>query len=123
MITGIVTDSMDAIVEVRVVGEATQGTTVAAVIDTGFNGYLTLPRPVIQSLGLHDRGVRRAQLADGQMVLVRLYRATAVWNDQNRAVQIVEAEGSPLIGMAMLRGFRLSIDVESRGSVLVESLS
>ncbi len=52
MITGVATDSLDAMVDVRVIGPGEQTTTLGSVIDTGFTGYLTLPRPIIEALGM-----------------------------------------------------------------------
>lgn len=122
MISGIVNDSIEPRVQVRVFGTEGRSSTVDAVIDTGFSGYLALSQMVIHSLCLPFLGERKAQLADGEFVDLRLFRAAVDWNGQNRGVQIIESEGGPLVGMAMLRGFQLCIDVAPLGAVLVKPL-
>ena len=44
MITGTVTSDREAVISLEVIGLDDGRQTVAAVIDTGFNGFLTLPR-------------------------------------------------------------------------------
>jgi hypothetical protein len=51
-----------------------------------------------------------------------MYRAVAIWNDESKSVQVVEAAGSSLVGMAMLRDCQLHIDVVPGGTVTIEGL-
>ena len=65
MITGVVRDDRQAIVHLMVRGPAGQEQEIEAIIDTGFDGWLSLPSSLVVRLGLvwHRRG--RALLADG----------------------------------------------------------
>ena len=65
MITGVVTASREAVVQVMVHGAHSRDVPVDAVIDTGFTGFLTLPPPLITMLGLAFAGTTRATLGDG----------------------------------------------------------
>ena len=65
MITGKVTTNREAVIELEIIGPTKQTQQVDAVIDTGFNGYLTLPSYLIHRLRLHLAGNRRATLGDG----------------------------------------------------------
>ena len=52
MITGQVTVYREAVISLSVKGPEGQSREIDAVIDTGFNGFLTLPASLIQELGL-----------------------------------------------------------------------
>jgi len=52
MITGVVTASHQAIIRLTVHGPEGQQQEIAPVIDTGFDGTLTLPPALIATLGL-----------------------------------------------------------------------
>ncbi len=121
------TDGRQAMLAIRVLGSAEQldgesGLVVDAVIDTGFTGQLVLPPEAVDRLGLPERGRQRAVLADGRTVEVEVYLARVIWHGLERAVQVLATEGGPLVGMALLRGSRLTVDAAPDGPVLVEEL-
>ena len=51
MITGIVNEYGEAVIPLVVRGQSGQEVKIQAVIDTGFNGFLTLPPQVVMTLG------------------------------------------------------------------------
>lgn len=70
--------------------------TVEAVVDTGFNGNLTLSSDLIQQLGLTLWGTGRTMLGDGQIVDVNLYIAHIFWQGHNVIVTVEESQsGAP----------------------------
>jgi predicted aspartyl protease len=72
VITGSVTPEKEARVSLAVRGPNGSDIRVSAVIDTGFNGSLTLPLSVIVKLGLARRAPRQATLADGSVVILEV---------------------------------------------------
>ncbi|MDE2736209.1 MAG: hypothetical protein OXI72_17565 [Gemmatimonadota bacterium] len=60
MITGIVSADYEAVIRLKVQGPIGQEREVDAVVDTGFNGFLTLPPRLITPLGLTRRRRGRA---------------------------------------------------------------
>ena len=76
MITGSVNSRREAIIQLEVLGHDGQRQAVDAVIDTGFNGFLTLPGQVIAALGLRRFGSVRVVLVDGSEDLFPTYKAT-----------------------------------------------
>ena len=120
MIIGRVTAQREAIVGLAVLDTAQQPHDVDTVIDTGFNGFLTLPRAMVQTLQLPLAGNRRVTLGDGSTVVLDLYLATVLWDTQPREVLMLQAEGSPLMGMALLYGNRVILHVVDNGDVLIE---
>ena len=123
MITGKVTANREAIIELEVVGSNHRKEQVEAVIDTGFNGYLTLPSDLINRLGFHIAGNRRVTLGDGNVVVLDVYLAKVLWHGQEREVLILEAEGGPLVGMSLLYGSRMTLEIVNNGDVTIAPLS
>jgi predicted aspartyl protease len=67
MITGVVNPALEAIIPL-LVQDATGGTRqIEVVIDTGFNGSLTLPTALVASLGLPWLCRQQGLLADGSV--------------------------------------------------------
>jgi clan AA aspartic protease len=122
MIRGTVVNGIEATLQFRVFGPNGQQNDIDVVLDTGFTGELTLPRKTIESLGLLALGFRKAVLANGQFAVLRMFEVTAVWDGENRTVQVLEAQGSPLVGMSMLKGFRSTVDVVEKGNFTIEAL-
>ena len=93
-----------------------------AVIDTGFNGFLSLPSEIINHLNLPWSGSDIVTLGDGSETFFDLYIATIIWDGKYREIDIVESETEPLLGMAMLYGYRLQVDNVEKGIVKIEAL-
>lgn len=93
-----------------------------AVIDTGFTGHLTLPPGEVLRLGLTPLGSRYVTLADGSEAPLDVFRATVVWDGRRRNVRVFAADGGPLVGMALLSGSRLTVDVVPGGDLVIEAL-
>ena len=123
MITGKITANREAIIELEIIGSNQKRENVEAVIDTGFNGYLTLPNDLINYLKLQLAGSRHVTLGDGNVVVLDMYLAKVLWHRQEREVLILEAEGGPLVGMSLLYGSRVMLEVVANGDVTIASLS
>ena len=120
MITGQVTANREAVIELEIGSSNKQIEKVEAVIDTGFNGYLTLPSDLINRLNLQLAGNRRATLGDGNTVVLDVYLAKVTWHGQEREVLVLQAEGGPLVGMSLLYGNRVILTVVNGGDVTVD---
>lgn len=118
MIRGVVTADREAVIRLMVQGPL--GTVdVDAVIDTGFNDLLTLPASLVSALGLAFRGTTHATLADGTVTGFALYQGTVQWDGAPRSIQALEADGGPLVGMALLAGCDLFIEAVPGGQVTI----
>lgn len=122
MITGVVRDDRQAIVHLMVRGPAGQEQEIEAIIDTGFDGWLSLPSSLVVRLGLvwHRRG--RALLADGSESVFDIYEATVDWDGEMRRIPVDEAETVPLLGMSLLEGYELTVQVQPGGNVTIRAL-
>ncbi|PPT05871.1 hypothetical protein CKA32_003204 [Geitlerinema sp. FC II] len=52
-----------------------------------------------------------------------MYLATVIWNGQSKIVDVAASESDPLVGMSLLYGCNVQIDVVEGGTVRIESLS
>jgi clan AA aspartic protease len=123
MITGRVTADRQAIITLTVRGPAGQEHEIEAIVDTGFDGWLSLPSSVIVQLGLTWLQRGRALLADGRESVFDIYEATVIWDGQVRRIPVDEAETAPLVGMSLLDGYELTMQVRSSGNVIIRALS
>ena len=121
MIEGAVSAAYEAVVRLTVQGPAGTAREVDAVIDTGFNGFLTLPPALVAELALPLEGIGRATLGDGSEATFPFYDVAVLWDGQMRYGLADAAATTPLVGMALLRGYTLRIAVEPGGRVVVES--
>lgn len=122
MIKGGVIDR-EATVEIELSASARSPLRIEAVIDTGYSGYLTLPGRLLAGLGLAFAGHRSGTLADGSTVVLDVYLGQLIWHRQQKEVLVAQAAGIPLIGMSLLDGSRLTIDVTDGGMVTIDELS
>jgi clan AA aspartic protease len=121
MIRGYVNENYEATISVAVKnGHSLKS--FDAVIDTGFTGFLSLPTVIIMELGLEWSYRDRATLGDGSETVFDVYNAEIVWNGELRSIEIDAAETEPLLGMALLRGYRLQVDTIEGGLVTIERL-
>ena len=122
MIHGAITSEGEAIIPIRVRGPGGQEAEFEAVIDTGFNGFLTLSTELVEELALPFAGSATAALGDGNQVYLDLFEVTVLWDGQERSAIVVATGGGELIGMSLLVGNRVILEVEKGGSVIVEAL-
>jgi clan AA aspartic protease len=116
MIVGVV-QGREALLRLTIRGFRGRQQEIKAVVDTGYTGWLTLPPAVIGALNLRWQTFGRGILADGSVSLFDVYQAKVVWDGRIRPVFVDEFDATPLVGMALLRGFELKIQVRARGKV------
>ena len=122
MMTGKVTFNRKAIIELKIIGSNREQETVEAIIDTGFNGDLTLSSDLIYRLKFQPVGNRHVTLGDGSMVILDVYLGKVLWHGQEREVLVLQSEGGSLVGMSLLYGNRVILEVVNDGDVRIDSL-
>lgn len=120
MITGTVNADYEAVIRLRVQGSTGHAHEVDAIVDTGFNGFLTLPPVLVTALGLTRLSRGRALLANGSEELFDIYGVTVLWDGQLRYVEADAVDTTPLVGMSLLEGYNLHIQVEEGGQVAIQ---
>ncbi len=117
MITGTVNADFEPLISIsirRVNGEVL---TQEAIVDTGFNGWLSLPPDAIAELNLKWKRRGRAILGDGSECVFSVYEAVVVWDGALRTIPVDEAGSEPLVGMSLMEGYQLTIQVAEDGYV------
>jgi len=98
-----------------------QSRDIEAVVDTGFNGFLTLPTTLVSELELPFVSIGQATLADGSEIAYDVYGATVLWAGQAVYVEADAADTTPLVGMLLLDGHDLSVQVREGGRVVIQA--
>jgi clan AA aspartic protease len=122
MITGTVNADLEAIIRLTVRGPTGQARAVKAIIDTGFDGWLTLTPKIVAALGLPWRKRDRAPLADGSIAVCDVFHAAVVWDRRRHFIEVDEADTTPLVGTALLARFELNIQFLVGGKVTIKAL-
>lgn len=92
------------------------------VLDTGFDGCLTLPSEVIQRLGLEREDMVKVTLAGGEEREWDSWYGRIIWHGRSREILVLESAGECLLGMELLEGSQVTIQVRIDGEVVIEEL-
>jgi predicted aspartyl protease len=71
---------------------------------------------------LRWQSVDRFTLADGSECVFDTYVAKVAWDGKVRTILVEEADADPLVGMRLLRGHELKMQVRARGKVTIKRL-
>jgi len=122
VIVGEVKPGQEASVSLAVMGPADRQIEFDAVVDTGFTDYLTIPSRWVNELGLRFRESMTYELANGELAAFDLFEVRVLWDGRWRNIVASVADGGPLVGMALLHGQRLTVDVIDGGRVEIRAL-
>ena len=121
MIRGTVT-RYEGIVRLSVFGQRGQREEVEAIVDTGYDGFLTLPPAMIRELELRWITYGDATLADGREIEFDVHEGEILWNRRRVVIPIDSSDSTPLIGMRLLEGFEVTLQVRQDGPVLIKRM-
>ena len=121
MIVGVVR-GREALIRLTIRGFHGLQQEIEGVVDSGYTGWLTLPSTVIASLNLRWQTFGRGILADGSVSTFDVYQAKVMWDGRLRRVFVDEFDATPLVGMALLRGYEYKMQVRARGKVTIQRL-
>jgi clan AA aspartic protease len=123
MMTGTVNAYREALLGLVVQGSGGEVLELEAIIDTGFDGSLTLPAQMVEQLGFPFLQRTSALLGDGSRSIFDIYVGTVLWNGQSRRVPVHVSNTEPLLGMSLLYGSELTIQVVEGGEVRIRELT
>ena len=122
MIEGNVED-LQACVQVLVRSPYKNDLTIEFIVDTGFEGALTLPPDTVEALGLPFFEPMDANLANDSTVIIDAHVGIIDWDGSELDVLVLATGSRPLLGTSLLSGMRMCADFNDGGLVRIESLS
>ena len=97
------------------------------IVDTGFDGDLTLPADIVRRLSAFPDGQRSRQLADGSTSRCDVYRLLLDREEDEEgeapgALEVLVINGNPLLGTQFLFEHLFLVEVTEGGEVSAEPL-
>ena len=123
MARGAVGTNRRATITVDVFDQGGRPRPVQAIIDTGFDGALTLPPELIEQFGLPRAGMRVFMVASGERHRFTAHRAWISWHGRRREIHVWATDTQPLLGMALLWGSRVTFDAVEGGQLSIDELA
>ncbi|MGL4879761.1 MAG: clan AA aspartic protease [Waterburya sp.] len=117
MITGVVNAEFEPIIPLSILRSDGKVFAQDAIVDTGFNGWLSMPPNLIAELNLKWKRRGRAILGDGSECVFNVYEAVIIWDDTLLTIPVDEADAEPLVGMSLMEGYQLMVQVFEGGQV------
>ena len=123
MIQGEVNSDRQVMISLQVYDSSGRPVALEAQIDTGFSDCLTLSPARIATLQLVIWGRSSFILGDGHEEEFNLYSSKVLFNEKEHDIFILEADSEPpLVGMTLLYGSHIQLDVIEGGAVLIDSI-
>ena len=82
-----------------------------------------MPSDIVRRLGLVRAGSLNFLLANDELARLRTYHSRVYWHDRLLDIEVTETGEIPLIGIRMLRGSRVTMDMLPNGEVVIEEVS
>lgn len=90
------------------------------IVDTGFEGGLTLPEALVGQLEVSVQERRSIKLAGGIRQRCYSYEIVVEWADEARVVEVLTLEGNPLLGNDLWKEEALRAENTDGGEVFFE---
>ena len=88
-----------------------EGRKIPALLDTGFNGHIMLPEPIIRELALDQIGVSDYLTASGDNKLTKVYKGCIEFLNEHIEVPILSTDSDfSLAGMELFHGCKITIE-------------
>lgn len=123
MISGVVNAEFEPIIPLSIRRSDGKVFTQDTIVDTGFNGWLSLPPDLTTYLNLTWKRRGRAILGDGSECVFDVYETVVVWDGILLTIPVDEADSEPLVGMSLMEGYQLTVQIFEGGQVELRKVS
>ena len=96
---------------------------VEAMIDTGFDDFLTLPAHLVQRMGLVWASRMPMQVATSEWAQFDVYAADVLWLGNRLLLRVLQTQSEILVGTRLLWESQLTVQFWEGGSVNVQARS
>ena len=111
MIEGIVNNFDEPIIKLDICLSNNNSKKVNAIIDTGFNGYISIPTTLIEASNWDFLGTEEYELANGDIVEEKVYLGKIVFDgDELQVFSLTNRTNDVLIGTKVLKNKILKIN-------------
>ena len=90
------------------------------IVDTAFDGDLSLPNSLIARLDVEFATERLLQMVDGTIIKRYAYLIDLDCNQGTRPTEIMALENAPLLGAVLMDESHVDLDMRSGGEVSIE---
>ena len=123
MITGYVNEKYQLVIPISLPDLPTRDLHhFSAIVDTGLDHYLALPRTVVQQLGLPIISEQNLVTASEEVRPFPVCRGAILWDDNPIPIQILVSETQTLVGNRLLAGCYLAAVMVPGGRVTINRL-
>lgn len=122
MMEGVVTNGVEAIISLQLIGRQGQVEVIPTVVDTGFTSDLTSPPSAIRDLEYVQFGTFEITLADGSTVEAPVYEGLIEWFGKERSILVLQTDSDALLGMELMQDCRLTMDIIPDGKFTIVPL-
>ena len=124
MISGEIDDQYRMpVVEIEILGYDGTYHRKTAILDTGCNQALLVPRCLMTELGITSSGDTSLNSATKRENVVPAYHLKVRWRGEEIDVEAGETKTPPIIGMALCDGMKISIEMRQGGRVWLEEIA
>ena len=120
MIEGIVNNYDEPIIKLDIILSNITSKTITAIIDTGFNGYISIPATFIEQSDWDFIGTEEYELANGEIVEEKVYIGKIFFDgDELQVFSLTNRSKDVLIGTKILKNKILKVDFKD-SKVIIE---
>ncbi len=91
-------------------------------VDTGFDGDLSLPLSLVSRMETSYAASRRVRLADGYESNQDYRQIMLSWDEDTIPIEVLVIETNPLIGVLLMEDYLLQAEMQEEGEVSLEPL-
>jgi len=111
MIEGFVNEFDEPIIEIDMKFNTEGSKKIEAIVDTGFNGYISLPTPLIEKCKWEFLGTEEYELANGEVTIEKVYLGDIIFDGEELLVfGLANRSYDTLIGTKLLKDKILKVD-------------
>lgn len=92
------------------------------ILDTGFDGDLSLPSSFISQIDAAASEFRIIQAVGEKARQAQAFEVLLDWHEEERITEVIILENAPLLGVGLMEGSLLQAEMQTGGEVSLEPL-